>query len=59
MTADGTRLDVVVDGPVGPALGAAAGHATLLRVAPVGDELEDLFFSDSRSSRPPGTEVTT
>jgi hypothetical protein len=44
--ADGRRLDVVVDGPVGPALTAAAGQATLLRVAPAGDELEDLFFGE-------------
>ena len=47
VTADGARLDIVVDGPVGPVLAAAAGRSTLLRVAPAGDELEDLFFSDS------------
>jgi ABC-2 type transport system ATP-binding protein len=43
---DGTRLDLVVEGPVGPALAVAATRATLVRVAPVGDELEDLFFGD-------------
>ncbi len=45
--ADGRRLDVVVDGPVGPALAAATAHGNLLRVAPIGDELEDLFFAEA------------
>jgi ABC-2 type transport system ATP-binding protein len=47
VAADGRRLDIVVDGPVGPALAAAAAHGDLLRVAPVGDELEDLFFAEA------------
>jgi ABC-2 type transport system ATP-binding protein len=46
--AEGRRLDVVVDGPVGPTLAAATRQATLLRVAPSGDELEDLFFTEGR-----------
>ncbi len=46
LLADGRRLDVSVDGPVGPALAAAARLGTLLRVAPAGDELEDLFFTE-------------
>jgi beta-exotoxin I transport system ATP-binding protein len=45
--ADGRRLDVVVDGPVGPALAAATASGDLLRVAPIGDELEDLFFAEA------------
>jgi ABC-2 type transport system ATP-binding protein len=47
--ADGRRLDIVVDGPVGPALAAATAKATLVRVAPIGDELEDLFFTEATS----------
>jgi ABC-2 type transport system ATP-binding protein len=43
--ADGRRQEVVVDGPVGPVLAAATREASLLRVAPAGDELEDLFFT--------------
>ena len=46
LLADGRRLDVSVDGPVGPALAAATRLGTLLRVAPAGDELEDLFFTE-------------
>jgi beta-exotoxin I transport system ATP-binding protein len=45
---DSRRLDIVVDGPVGPVLKAATGLGTLLRVAPAGDELEDLFFTEAR-----------
>jgi ABC-2 type transport system ATP-binding protein len=48
ITADGRRLDIVVDGPVGPALAAATAHASLVRVAPIGDDLEDLFFTKER-----------
>jgi ABC-2 type transport system ATP-binding protein len=44
LQAEGRRLEVVVDGPVGPVLAAATTLGTLLRVAPAGDELEDLFF---------------
>lgn len=40
---DHTAL-VTIDGPEGPALRAAA-DAGLLRVSPVGDDLEDLFLS--------------
>jgi ABC-2 type transport system ATP-binding protein len=47
VTADERRLDVVIDGPVGPALAAATANASLLRVAPIGDELEDLFFAEA------------
>jgi ABC-2 type transport system ATP-binding protein len=47
LLADGRRLDVVVDGPVGPVLAAAIGLGTLLRVAPAGDELEELFFAEA------------
>lgn len=46
VTGMGRRVDVVVDGPVGPLLAAAAAAAPLLRVAPAGDELEDLFFGE-------------
>jgi ABC-2 type transport system ATP-binding protein len=47
LLADGRRVDVVVDGPVGPVLAAATRLGTLLRVAPAGDELEDLFFTEA------------
>ena len=36
---------LAIDGPVGPALRAATGAGTLLRVNPAGDDLEDLFIS--------------
>ncbi len=36
---------VLIDGPEGPALAAAARGPGLLRVTPAGDELEDLFLS--------------
>ena len=52
LLADGRRLDVSVDGPVGPALAAAARLGTLLRVAPAGDELEDLFFTEDDAMIP-------
>lgn len=43
---DGVRLTVVIDGPVGPALRAAASQDGLIRVDSVGDELEDLFMAE-------------
>jgi ABC-2 type transport system ATP-binding protein len=43
---EGHRLDVVVEGPVGPALRVAAGRPGLLRVEPAGDPLEDLLLDD-------------
>jgi hypothetical protein len=42
---DGRTAVITVDGPVGPALRAAADTPGLLRVSPGGDELEDLFLS--------------
>jgi ABC-2 type transport system ATP-binding protein len=42
---DGATVVLTVDGPVGPALSAAAGAGTLLRVAPAGDDLENLFVA--------------
>lgn len=42
---DGRLATIVVDGPVGPALHAATTKATLLRVNPAGDGLEDLFVA--------------
>ncbi len=48
VTADGSRLDVVIDGAVGPVLAAATADSTVLRVASVGDELEDMFFAEAR-----------
>jgi len=36
---------LTIDGPVGPALRAATDAGTVLRVNPVGDDLEDLFVS--------------
>jgi ABC-2 type transport system ATP-binding protein len=48
----GRRLDVVVDGPVGPALRAAADHPGLLRVEPAGDPFEDLLLEDAAPASP-------
>ncbi|HEX6498194.1 MAG TPA: ABC transporter ATP-binding protein [Micromonosporaceae bacterium] len=45
---DGYRLTVVVDGPVGPVLRAAASRDGLVRIDTVGDELEDLFLAEVR-----------
>ncbi len=42
---EGQIAQIVIDGPVGPALGAATEKATLLRINNVGDDLEDLFVS--------------
>jgi ABC-2 type transport system ATP-binding protein len=42
---DGRLATIVVDGRVGPALHAATTKATLLRVNPAGDDLEDLFVA--------------
>jgi len=42
---DGDTAQIVIDGAVGPALGAATGKASLLRINNVGDDLEDLFVS--------------
>lgn len=42
---DGPIVTLTVDGPVGPAMRAAADAGTLLRVSPAGDDLEDLFVS--------------
>ncbi|HEY1487927.1 MAG TPA: ABC transporter ATP-binding protein, partial [Micromonosporaceae bacterium] len=42
---DGPTVTITVDGPVGPAMRAAADAGTLLRVAPAGDDLEDLFVA--------------
>jgi ABC-2 type transport system ATP-binding protein len=42
---DGRAATVTVEGPVGPALRAATDAGTLLRVNPVGDDLEELFVS--------------
>jgi beta-exotoxin I transport system ATP-binding protein len=41
---------LAIDGPVGPALRAAADAGTLLRVNPAGDDLEDLFVSLSQTN---------
>jgi ABC-2 type transport system ATP-binding protein len=42
---DGHLATLTIDGPVGPALHAATANATLLRVNPAGDDLEDLFVA--------------
>jgi ABC-2 type transport system ATP-binding protein len=42
---DGPMVTLTIDGPVGPAMRVAADAGTLLRVAPAGDDLEDLFVS--------------
>jgi beta-exotoxin I transport system ATP-binding protein len=42
---DGRLATITVDGPVGPALHAATANATLLRINPAGDDLEDLFIA--------------
>ena len=42
---DGRAAVITVDGPVGPALRAAAEAGGLQRVTSVGDDLEDLFVS--------------
>ncbi|WP_406045879.1 ABC transporter ATP-binding protein [Micromonospora sp. NBC_00898] len=42
---EGRLTTVTVDGPVGPALRAATEAGTVLRVNPIGDDLEDLFLS--------------
>jgi ABC-2 type transport system ATP-binding protein len=41
---DGNTVVITLDGPVGPAMRAAASQPGLLRVSPAGDELEDLFL---------------
>jgi beta-exotoxin I transport system ATP-binding protein len=53
---DGRTAVVTVDGPVGPALRAATGAGTLLRVSPAGDDLEDLFVSLYRDTEPHNTD---
>jgi ABC-2 type transport system ATP-binding protein len=45
VAADGATLIVTIEGPVGPALRAATEGGTLLRVAPAGDDLENLFMT--------------
>jgi ABC-2 type transport system ATP-binding protein len=42
---DGPTVTLTIDGPVGPAMRVAADAGTLLRVAPAGDDLEDLFVA--------------
>jgi beta-exotoxin I transport system ATP-binding protein len=42
---DGPTAILTIDGPVGPAMRAAADAGTLLRVTPAGDDLENLFVS--------------
>jgi ABC-2 type transport system ATP-binding protein len=42
---NGRTVVIAVDGPVGPALHAAAEQPGLLRVRSAGDDLEDLFIS--------------
>jgi beta-exotoxin I transport system ATP-binding protein len=42
---DGPTATLTIDGPVGPAMRAAADAGTLLRVTPAGDDLENLFVS--------------
>ncbi|MGA8115583.1 MAG: ABC transporter ATP-binding protein [Actinocatenispora sp.] len=42
---DGRLATITVHGPVGPALHAATTRATLLRINPAGDDLEDLFVA--------------
>jgi ABC-2 type transport system ATP-binding protein len=45
VTADvtGTTASIVIDGPAGPAMRAAADHPGLLHIRSTSDELEDLF----------------
>jgi ABC-2 type transport system ATP-binding protein len=49
---DGRIATVTIDGPVGPALHAATEAGTVLRVNPVGDDLEDLFLSFYEPAEP-------
>jgi ABC-2 type transport system ATP-binding protein len=42
---DGVSAVLTIDGAVGPALRAATDAGTVLRVAPTGDDLEDLFIA--------------
>ena len=41
---DGKTVVITLDGPVGPAIRAAASNGELVRVSPASDELEDLFI---------------
>ncbi len=50
---DGRLATLTIDGPVGPALHAATADATLLRVNPAGDDLEDLFIALYEHTAPP------
>jgi len=43
--AEDRSVILTLDGPVGPALRAAVEAGTVLRVGPVGDDLEDVFLS--------------
>jgi hypothetical protein len=54
---DGRTATVTIDGPVGPALRAATGAGTVLRITPAGDDLEDLFLSLYRHDPPQRIEV--
>lgn len=53
---DGRLATITVDGPVGPALHAATTNATLLRVNPAGDDLEDLFVALYQRSDQPNSD---
>jgi hypothetical protein len=43
--AEDRSVVLTLDGPVGPALQTAVNAGTVLRVGPVGDDLEDVFLS--------------